>query len=50
MGRSDIVGKPLSAMLDKRNATVITMHSKSDINIIKDYKPDVIICAMGMKK
>lgn len=47
IGRSDIVGKPIAAMLTARNATVTLCHSHtSDIrHYTKDA--DLIICAVG---
>ena len=47
LGRSDIVGKPLAAMLLKKNATVTVCHSKT--NNIKDITKtaDILISAVG---
>lgn len=47
IGRSDIVGKPLAAMMTNKNATVTLCHSKT-----KDLYPhlqtaDIIVCAVG---
>lgn len=47
IGRSDIVGKPLSAMLLKKNATVINCHSKTE-NLAQYTKmADFIFVACG---
>jgi methylenetetrahydrofolate dehydrogenase (NADP+)/methenyltetrahydrofolate cyclohydrolase len=50
IGRSMIVGKPLSIMLTNRNATVVLCHSKS--KNIKDHtkRADIIISAIGKPK
>lgn len=45
VGRSNIVGRPLSQMLLNRNATVTVCHSKSNLDIIKTA--DVVISAVG---
>lgn len=47
LGRSDIVGTPVTAMLRKRDATVTQCHSrtKNMLEIIKSA--DVLVCAMG---
>ena len=47
IGRSDIVGKPLAALMLAKNATVTVCHSKT-----KDLYPhletaDIIVCAVG---
>lgn len=46
IGRSDLVGKPLAAMMLEENATVTLCHSKSDIS---DYlqNADIIVSATG---
>ena len=48
IGRSFIVGKPLSLLLTNRNATVTVCHSKTVG--IKEHtkKADIIICAIGV--
>lgn len=48
VGRSIIVGKPISALLLNRNATVITCHSKT--NNLKKYTKmaDVLVVAAGV--
>ncbi len=47
IGRSNIVGKPMAAMLTKANATVTICHSKTEN--IKDIckKADIIVAAIG---
>ena len=45
VGRSNIVGRPLSQMLLNRNATVTVCHSRSNLDIIKTA--DVVISAVG---
>ena len=47
VGRSPILGKPVSAMLLNRNATVTMCHSKTK-NLKEEVKnSDIIICAVG---
>ena len=45
VGRSNIVGRPLSQMLLNKNATVTVCHSKSNLDIIKTA--DIVISAVG---
>lgn len=45
IGRSNIVGRPLSQMLLNRNATVTVCHSRSNLDIIKTA--DIVISAVG---
>lgn len=45
IGRSNIVGRPLSQMLLNKNATVTVCHSRSNLDIIKTA--DVVISAVG---
>src|SRR5699024_5476820 len=47
VGRSDLVGKPLAAMLTQRNATVTLCHSKTQNLVSHCLDSDVIITAMG---
>ncbi len=49
LGRSNIVGKPLSALLRQNNATVINLHSKtSEKNILAFSKQaDILVAAIG---
>lgn len=49
IGRSEIVGKPLSQMLTQRNATVTLAHSKTKglDQMITSGKYDVIVSAVG---
>ncbi len=50
IGRSSIVGKPLSLLLLQRNATVTICHSKSK-NIEKETKDaDILVAAVGVPK
>ena len=50
IGRSNIVGKPMAAMLLEKNASPIITHSKSyDIEKLTSIS-DVIICAVGKPK
>jgi len=50
LGRSNVVGKPLSTLLLNRNATVCICHSKT--KNIKDYSlgADIVISALGKPK
>jgi methylenetetrahydrofolate dehydrogenase (NADP+) / methenyltetrahydrofolate cyclohydrolase len=49
-GRSNLVGKPVGLLLQKRNATVTTVHSKTpDIEQIAS-SADILIVAMGQPK
>ena len=52
LGRSDIVGKPLSLLLTNNNATVTLCHSKTkDVkNITNKAKADILISAIGRPK
>ncbi|MBQ4124142.1 bifunctional methylenetetrahydrofolate dehydrogenase/methenyltetrahydrofolate cyclohydrolase FolD [bacterium] len=50
IGRSNIVGKPLSIMLQQKNATVTVAHSKTkDIKTIAKQS-DIVISAIGKPK
>lgn len=48
-GRSDIVGGPMGKLLEKRGATVTTLHSKSTPEQFKFYlkNADIIVSAVG---
>jgi len=46
IGRSNIVGKPLSLALLNENATVIMCHSRTDFKILK--QADIVISATGV--
>ena len=46
LGRSNIVGKPVSLELLKLNATIIMCHSKTDLSILKIA--DIIISSTGV--
>ena len=48
VGRSIIVGKPTSQYLLSKNATIITCHSKTNLNILKTA--DIIIVAVGQPR
>lgn len=47
IGRSDIVGKPLAALLTQKNATVTLAHSHSEYNV-NNY--DIVVSAIGKAK
>ena len=51
LGRSNIVGKPLSYMLTSRNATVTLAHSKTDWSRLEYlvYGADIIVFATGKR-
>lgn len=49
-GRSNIVGKPVSALLLKENATVTTIHSKTVNPAEITSRADVVVCAIGIAK
>lgn len=48
IGRSNIVGKPLSALLLKENCTVTICHSKTQNLSSITSKADIVIAAIGM--
>ncbi len=50
IGRSNIVGKPLALLLQQRNATVTTAHSRTENlkQITKEH--DIVVAAIGMKE
>ena len=52
LGRSNIVGRPMAAMMLNRNATVSVCHSKTPKNIFDDEisTADIIISAVGKAK
>lgn len=50
IGRSNIVGKPLSALLINENATVTVAHSKTKNLKEITKKADIVISATGQKK
>lgn len=50
VGRSNIVGKPIAAMLLKANATVTVCHSKTKDLIGVCAKADILIAAIGKAK
>jgi len=47
VGRSNIVGKPVSAMLLRKNATVTVCHSKTKDLAEYTKNADILICAVG---
>lgn len=47
IGRSSILGKPISAMLLNRNATVTLCHSKTKNLKEEIQNSDIVICAVG---
>ncbi|CUM62906.1 uncharacterized protein PRCAT00000465001 [Priceomyces carsonii] len=49
LGRSDIVGKPISNLLTKANATVTTLHSKTPQQQIELFlsQADIVVAAIG---
>ncbi len=47
IGRSNIVGKPLSILLTQKNATVILCHSKTKDLPNEVYSADVVVAAIG---
>ena len=48
IGRSNIVGKPLSLLLEQRNATVTVAHSKTKNLTALSSSQDIIISAVGI--
>ena len=50
IGRSNIVGKPMSAMMIKANATVTVCHSKTKDIEKKCSEADILVAAIGMPK
>lgn len=50
IGRSNIVGKPLSAMLLARNATVTMAHSKTKNLPLLSKNADILVSAVGSPK
>ena len=49
LGRSNIVGKPMSLLLSKRNATVTLCHSYSKNTEDKIKTADIVVSAVGKK-
>jgi methylenetetrahydrofolate dehydrogenase (NADP+)/methenyltetrahydrofolate cyclohydrolase len=47
IGRSNLVGKPLAAMLTNRSATVTLCHSKTDDLAVHTEQADIVISAVG---
>ncbi len=50
IGRSNIVGKPVAALLMKNNATVTIAHSRTKNLTLKAQRADIIIAAVGKAK
>ena len=50
IGRSNIVGKPISLLLQQKNATVTMAHSKTKNLKEIALKSDIIVCAIGKPK
>ncbi len=50
IGRSDLVGKPLAALLTNRNATVTLCHSKTKDLKEHTKKADILVVAVGKPK
>ena len=50
IGRSNLVGKPLSVMLTNENATVTLCHSKTQNISTITKTADIVICALGKPK
>jgi methylenetetrahydrofolate dehydrogenase (NADP+)/methenyltetrahydrofolate cyclohydrolase len=49
IGRSNIVGKPLSLLLLHKNATVIICHSKTEDIPSITREADIVVCATGRR-
>ena len=50
IGRSNIVGKPMSSLLLNRNGTVTTCHSKTENLAAVTSEADILVCAVGKPK
>lgn len=50
IGRSNIVGKPISILLQQKNATVTMCHSKTKDLKEKCQKADILVAAVGIPK
>jgi methylenetetrahydrofolate dehydrogenase (NADP+)/methenyltetrahydrofolate cyclohydrolase len=50
IGRSDIVGKPMSALMLKKNCTVTVCHSKTKNLAEITQQADIVIAALGVPK
>ena len=50
IGRSNMVGKPISALLLNENCTVTTCHSKTENISFYTKNADIIVCAIGRAK
>lgn len=50
IGRSNIVGKPVSSMLTARNATVTIAHSKTENLAETTREADILVSAVGVPK
>jgi methylenetetrahydrofolate dehydrogenase (NADP+)/methenyltetrahydrofolate cyclohydrolase len=49
VGRSNLVGKPLAALLTNHNATVTLAHSHTE-NLMAVCHADILVCAIGVPK
>ena len=47
VGRSNIVGKPLAALMLERNASVSILHSRSRNLADLTKRADILVCAVG---
>jgi methylenetetrahydrofolate dehydrogenase (NADP+)/methenyltetrahydrofolate cyclohydrolase len=50
IGRSNLVGKPLSTLLTAKNATVTVLHSKSPDAPAISKEADIVVAAIGRPK
>ena len=50
VGRSDLVGKPLAALMTNRNATVTLCHSKTKDLRHYTKNADILVAALGKAK
>lgn len=50
IGRSDIVGRPLAAMMLRKNATVTVCHSHTQNLAMFTKNADILVCAAGQVK
>ena len=49
IGRSNIVGRPVTQLLTERNATVTTCHSKTKNIAEKIKNADIVVCCVGKR-
>lgn len=50
LGRSNIVGKPVSVLLQQKNATVTMCHSKTAALMQYTKSADILVCAIGKER